>query len=202
MSLLDLGYFKMKKKKTGFSVSFSKQVVFNSSLRRFPRLLPFEHHGQVIQGVHGAGNNSKNSTLTASQINQILETMSSSGNVVEYRLCRIDLKEVPEHLLTSMVTSSRVLHISYTKLSTSQLTAILKAIQGTVGLDELELKEENLKYVPTHQITSCIASLRSALLDDCSNNNEALSEGTPSPKPSQDSLSDILIEGKTLIIIH
>ena len=192
----------MKKKKRGFSVSFSKQVVFNSSLRRFPRLLPFEHHGQVIQGVHGAGNNSKNSTLSASQINQILETMSSSGNVVEYRLCRIDLKEVPEDLLTSMVTSSRVLHISYTKLSTSQLTAILKAIRGALGLDELELKEENLKYVPTHRITSCISSLRSALLDDCSNNNEALSEGTPSPKPSQDSLSDILLEGNICIIIH
>jgi hypothetical protein len=191
----------MKKKKNGFSVSFSKQVVFNSSLRRLSRLLPFEHHGQVIQGVHGAGNNSKNSTLSAIQINQILETMSSSGNVVEYRLCRIDLNEVPEDLLTSMVTSSRVLHMSYTKLSTSQLKAIFQAIRGAVGLDELELKEENLKFVPTQQITSCISSLRSAFLDDCSNNNEALSEGTSCPNPSQDSLSDILLEGKTLIII-
>eukprot|EP00092_Neocalanus_flemingeri_P020551 GFUD01022264.1.p1 GENE.GFUD01022264.1~~GFUD01022264.1.p1 ORF type:complete len:843 (-),score=156.45 GFUD01022264.1:136-2664(-) len=188
---LNLGYFKMSKSKRGFRISFSKQVVFHSAMRRLPRFLPFEHHGQVIQGVHGAGNNSKNSFLSANQINDIIGTMCQSGQIVEFRLCRIDLKEVPEDLLAAMVSTAKVLNISYTKLSTSQLSAIFKATQVADGLEELELKEENLKYVPTYQITASIPSLKKVSLDDCSNNNEE----TAHPKGAQDSLSDILLEG-------
>ena len=193
--MLDLGHLKMIKIRGGFRVCLSKQVVFNS-VRRFSRLMPFDHHGQFFRGVHGAGNNSKNSDLSGSQVNQILEAMCMSGNVVAYRLCGIDLREVPGDLLNSMVTASRELNISGTKLSTCQLSAIFQAIQRADVLEEVEIKEENLKYVPTQRITPCIAALKRVIIDDCSNNNEPVEE-TKISKLSEGSLSEILLEGKS-----
>ena len=119
-----------------------------------------------------------------------------SGNVVAYRLSGIDLREVPGDLLNSMVTASRELNISGTKLSTCQLSAIFQAIQRADVLEELEIKEENLKYVPTQRITPCIAALKRVIIDDCSNNNEPAEE-TKVSKHSEDSISEILLEGKS-----
>ena len=186
-----MGYFKMSRYKGGFRVSFSKQVVFSSTLRRLPRFLPFEHHGQFIHGVHGAGNNSKNSILSANEITDILGKMCQSGKIVEYRLCRIDLSEVPEEVLASVLLTSRVVNISYSKLTKGQLSAIFKAVQESGVIEELDLKEENLKLIPTYQMTASVTALKRVSFDDCSNNNEENS----SPKPHQECLSEILLEG-------
>ena len=59
-----------------------------------------------------------------------------------------------------MVSISRVVFISYTKLSTSQLSAVFKAIQTSDVIEELDLREENIKYVPAYQITTNIPALK------------------------------------------
>jgi len=93
-----------------------------------------------------------------------------------------------------MVTASRELNISGTKLSNCQLSAIFQAIQRADVLEELEIKEENLKYVPTQRITPCIAALKRVIIDDCSTNNEPVEE-TKVSKHSEDSLCEILLKG-------
>ena len=178
---LNLGYFKMSRSKEGFCVNFSKEVAF-----------PIEYHGRIIQGVPVPGNNLKNSFLSANQINDVIEKMCHAGNVVEYRICRVDLKEVPEKLLDSMVSPSKVLFISYTNLSTSQLSAVFKAIQASDVIEELYLREDNIKHVPAYQISASIPACRKVSLNDCSNNKEE----SIKPKVIHDSLSDILLEGK------
>ena len=102
----------------------------------------------------------ENSDLSGDQIIQILEALSMSGNIVAYSLSGVDLSRVPEDLLASLAISCRELSIANTKLSTGQLSAILHTVQSHYQntLEELDIREKNLKYVQTKQKTGCIAA--------------------------------------------
>ena len=139
---------------------------------------------------HHDVNDTRNLDLSGNQINLILESLVMSGIVVAYRLYKIELRDVPENLLVSLVQSCRELSICQTNLSTSQLSAIFQSIQRSENLEELELKERNLKYIPVQQKAASIASLKRVLLDDCSDNTDLEEEN--------ENFSEILLQGEPI----
>jgi len=192
LRMLDLGFFKMIKIKGGFKVNLTKPG--NISIRRFQRLLPFEYRRQRINSLHGI--DSENSSLSVVQMSEILDILGKSRAVTAYRIYRVDLSEIADDLLVSLVLSCKDLNILKTNLSTSQLSAVFEAIQRSDTLEELEIKEENLKNIPTYQKTACVAALKSVLLDDSSNNNEQVEETEKhNQSPSEHCLGQILAQG-------
>ena len=133
------GCLNISKMKEGYVISFSKlwDVRYQFSNPRY-----------------------ENSKLSGDQIIKILEALSMSGNIVAYSLSGVDLSRVPEDLLASLAISCRELSIANTKLSTGQLSAILHTVQSHYQntLEELDIREKNLKYVQTKQKTGCIAA--------------------------------------------
>ena len=189
--MLDLGYFKMQKVTRGYKVSFTTPG--SISMRVVSRLNhPSGYNDQLINN-----DDTRNSALSGSQINQILRSLIMSGIVLAYRLFSIDLRDVPEDLLVFLVLSCRELSISKTNLSTSQLSAILQAIQRSDNLEELELKEKNLKDITAQGKAACIASLKTVLLDDFSNNigHEEENKSVNRTK-SEESFSAMLLQGR------
>ena len=105
--------------------------------------------------------------MSGDQINELLETLVMSGNIVSYKLHMIDLSNVPEDLLACLVFSSRDLSISQTQLSTAQISAILHTIRNhfQLSIQDLEIREENLKYVDTDIIADCQTKLKKCILN-------------------------------------
>ena len=94
-----------------------------------------------------------------------------SGNIVSFKLCMIDLRGVPEDLLACLGFSSRELSIAHTQLSTGQISTMLQTITSHFqhNIEDLEIREENLKYVDTDIIAACQAKLKKCILDEFSN---------------------------------
>ena len=133
-----------------------------------------EHHREFIRRVLSrrlrVGRTRARNNLSGYQINEILETLVLSGNIVSYKLHMIDLSNVPEDLLACLVFSSRVLSISQTQLSTGQISAILHTIRNhfQLSIQDLEIREENLKHVNTDIIADCQTKLKKCILNEFS----------------------------------
>ena len=88
--------------------------------------------------------------LSKTEMIEILEKLNKSCNVTAYRIWGPDLSGVSEEVLVSMVLQSTELRISRCNLSRIQLCAISNNIQKS-KLEELEVKEMNLKYIPLQE---------------------------------------------------
>ena len=159
----------MVKTSEGYVVAFGH--AWESTMSRL------EHHREFIRRVLSrrlrVGRARARNILSGDQINEILEILVISGNIVSYKLHMIDLSNVPEDLLACLVFSSRELSISQTQLSTGQISAILHTIRNhfQLSIQDLEIRVENLKYVDTDIIADCQTKLKKCILNEFSHSS-------------------------------
>ena len=102
--------------------------------------------------------------LTELQWFSLLNSMVSMSKNRRLRIASVDLSKLPSLLLTSVLSRSDSVDLSYSSLTSEQITDVLKSVITSQSLKELHLTGINLSSVPECTLARAVTNVTRASL--------------------------------------
>jgi len=110
--------------------------------------------------------NLSSSVLTRKQLFALLYSLNLDFSTLEtLDLSAQDLSSLPANLLAKSLKNLKTLNLNYTKVSTEQVTAVLRSLPKTQTLTTLELARLDLSDVPVNDLIKPVSHLKTMNLN-------------------------------------